>query len=212
MTTLYTWTTPNGRKISIALEELGLPYKARAIDITKGDQNDADFRALNPNGKIPVLVEEDGRIVNESNAILLYLAEKSGQFVPKHGTQAYWDMLEWLMWQASGFGPMLGQAHHFLRYNRGKSEYSEQRFHAEAERLYGILDQKLTGRAYMLKEMSILEFAIWPWVSRFEHHEVDLSAYPAVCDWYLRLAERPGFIKGYIQPFEVEPIPLPKDA
>lgn len=205
---LYTWTTPNGRKVSIALEEMGLPYSAIPVDITKDEQFTADFLAMNPNNKIPVLVD-NGRVVNESNAILLYLAEKTGKFVPRQGSAEWWQMLEWLMWQASGQGPMLGQAHHFLKFNRGVSDYAETRFGAEAQRLYRVLNARLTQTPCVAGELSVADFAIWPWVSRYEWQQVDLTAYPAVCEWYLRLADRPGFQRGYAQPRDVNPIPRP---
>jgi len=206
---LYTWTTPNGRKVSIALEEMGIPYEAIAIDITKGDQHKPEFLAINPNNKIPALVDGDV-IVNESGAILLYLADKTGKFAPRQGTPAYWTMVEWVMWQMSGFGPMLGQAHHFLHYNQGKSEYSEKRYHDEASRLYGVLNARLSQSPFMLEELSIVDFATWPWASRFDYHKIDLNDFPAVREWYLRLAERPGFQRGYAQPLDVGPIPLPE--
>ena len=209
MITLYTWSTPNGRKISIALEEMGLPYTVKPIDIGADDQFDPAFLALNPNHKIPVLVDEDGTVVNESGAILLYLAEKTGQFVPKQSDPEYWEMMRWLMWQMGGQGPMLGQAHHFLRFNPGKAPYAEERFGKEARRLYGVLNGHLEGRDYILDRLSICEFAIWPWVSRFEFQRIDLNDYPAVRDWYLRLADRPGFQRGYAVPKDVGPIPRP---
>ncbi|MFK7753045.1 MAG: glutathione S-transferase family protein [Sedimentitalea sp.] len=209
MKTLYSWNTPNGRKISIALEEMGLAYDCKAVDITKGEQMAPDFLAMNPNNKIPVLADADGTIVNETNAILLYLGRQTGQFMPPEDSSAYWKMMEWLMWQASGFGPMLGQAHHFLHYNSGKSEYAEARYHKEAVRLYNVLDRYLTGRDFMLDEISILEFAIWPWVSRYEYQRIDLADFPAVRDWYVRCAARPAFVRGYAQPNDVGPIPMP---
>lgn len=205
---LYSWNTPNGRKVSIALEEMGISYETIAIDITKGDQNQPDFLAINPNNKIPALVDGD-TVVNESGAILLYLAEKTGKFAPSYGTKDYWQMMEWLMWQMGGFGPMLGQAHHFLHYNAGKSEYSEKRYHDEALRLYGVLNGHLSKSEFILSELSIADFAIWPWASRFDFQQVDLNNFPAVRDWYLRLAERPGFQRGYTVPADVGPIPIP---
>ena len=208
MTTLYTWSTPNGRKISIALEEMGLPYEVKSINIGQDEQFSTEFLALNPNHKIPVLVD-DGTVVNESGAILLYLAEKTGQFAPERGDPEYWEMMRWLMWQMGGQGPMLGQAHHFLKFNPGKAPYAEERFGKEARRLYGILDQHLEGREFVLSDLSICEFAIWPWVSRFEFQQIDLNTFPAVRDWYLRLADRPGFQKGYAVPKDMGPIPRP---
>lgn len=209
MITLYTWSTPNGRKVSIALEEMGLAYDVKAIDIGADEQFTPEFLALNPNHKIPVLVDGDGTVVNESGAILLYLAEKTGQFAPGRLDPEYWEMMRWLMWQMGGQGPMLGQAHHFLQFNPGKAPYAEERFGKEARRLYGVLNQHLDGREYMLTHLSICEFAIWPWVSRFEYQQIDLRDFPAVLEWYQRLANRPGFQRGYAVPTDVGPIPLP---
>lgn len=208
MMKLYTFGTPNGRKISIALEEMGLDYEAVTIDITQGDQNTPEFLAINPNNKIPALVDDDGTIVNESGAILLYLAHKTGKFAPEIGSPGYWEMLEWLMWQMGGFGPMLGQSHHFLHFNPGVSAYAEERFATEARRLYSVLDQRLSTRDFITDELSVADFSIWPWVSRFEYQKIDLKDYPNVREWYQRLAQRPAFIKGYAVPKDVGPIPL----
>ncbi len=208
MIKLYSWTTPNGRKVSIALEEMGLPYEAIAIDITKGDQLKADFLAISPNNKIPAIVDGD-RALFESGAILLYLAEKTGKFTPEKGSDAYWDMMQWLMWQMGGFGPMVGQAHHFLHYNPGKLPYAEKRYHDETLRLYRVLDQRLAGRACIADDLSIADFATWPWASRFDYHKVDLNAFPNVRRWYCDLAARPAFQRGYAQPLDVGPIPMP---
>ena len=209
MITLYSWTTPNGRKISIALEEMELSYEAVAIDITKGDQMRPEFLALNPNHKIPVVKMPDGEVIAESGAILLALAEHSGKFAPPAGTAQYREMMEWLMWQMSGLGPTLGQAHHFLKYNQGKSPYAEERFNTEAKRLYGILDQRLEGRETILDDLSIVDFAVWPWISRFEWHQVDITEFPNVLAYYKRLAARPAFQRGYQQPLDAGPIPMP---
>lgn len=208
MITLYTWGTPNGRKISIALEEMGLAYNVRPIDIGADQQFEREFLALNPNHKIPVLVDGD-TVINESGAILLYLAEKNGQFSPGRLDPDYWEMMRWLMWQMGGQGPMLGQAHHFLKFNPGKAPYAEERFGKEARRLYGVLNQHLEGRDYILGQLSVCEFAIWPWVSRFEFQQIDLHEYPAVLRWYRMLADRPGFQRGYAVPTDVGPIPRP---
>jgi len=206
---LYTWTTPNGRKVSIALEEMGISFDTVAIDISKDDQHQPEFLAINPNNKIPALVDGDVT-VNESGAILLYLAEKTGKFAPKYGTSDYWTMMEWLMWQMGGFGPMLGQAHHFIQFNPGKSEYAEARYHKEALRLYRVLNARLSKSNYVLDELSIVDFAIWPWASRFDFQKVDLNDFPAVRDWYVKLAERPAFQRGYASPSDSGPIPMPE--
>lgn len=208
MIQLYSWTTPNGRKISIALEEMGLEYESHTIDIGKDEQFTPDFLKISPNNRIPAIVDGDQSIF-ESGAILMYLAEKSGQFTPEYASPEYWQMMQWLMWQMGGFGPMLGQAHHFLKYNKGKSEYSEQRFQTEAQRLYGVLDRHLATSPYIISTLSIADFAIWPWASRFDYHQVDLNDFPNVKRWYLELAARPAFARGYAQPKDAGPIPLP---
>jgi len=208
MIKLYTFPTPNGRKISIALEELGLAYEAVPIDITKGAQFEPGFLKISPNGKIPAIADGDFALF-ESGAILLYLARKAGNLLPPEGTDAYWRVMEWLMWQMGGLGPMLGQAHHFLKHNPGLSDYAEKRYHKEAKRLYGVLDKQLEAHPFVAGDYSVADIAIWPWVSRFDFHQVDLNAFPAVKRWYVQLAERPTFQRGYAQPIEVNPVPLP---
>lgn len=208
MIRLYTWTTPNGRKISIALEELGLEYEVVPIDIGQGEQFDAEFLAISPNNQIPAIV--DGEIsLMDSGAILLYLAAKTGRLAPPTDTPQYFDMLQWLMWQIGNFGPMLGQAHHFLTYNRGKSEYAEQRYHKEAQRLYSVLDARLEGRDHVAGELSVADIAIWCWVSRYSYQHINLRDYSNVLRWYLSLADRPAFARGYAVPEDVGPIPRP---
>jgi len=212
MIDLYTWTTPNGRKVSILLEELGVPYTAHAIDISKDEQFAPDFLKIAPNNRIPAIVDsETGQVLMESGAIMLYLADKYQEFTCT-GSQ-YWRMLEWLMWQMGGLGPMLGQTHHFVKYNKGKSTYAEQRFAAEAQRLYKVLNTRLTDRDYLAGDgrgaYTIADMACWPWVSRFEWQDVDLNDVPNVRDWYLRIAERPAVQKGYQVPKFTAEIPMP---
>ena len=203
MIDLYTWTTPNGRKVSILLEELGVPYTAHAIDITKDEQFAPDFLKIAPNNRIPAIVDHDTGIhMMETGAIMMYLADKYGQF--QCDGDEYWRMVEWLMWQMGGLGPMLGQTHHFVKYNKGKSAYAEERYSTEALRLYGVLDRRLEGRDYIAGigrgMYTIADMACWPWVSRFEWQEVDLNAFPNVKDWYLRIAARPAVQAGYSVP------------
>ena len=206
---LYTWTTPNGRKISIALEELGLPYEVVPIDIGRDEQFDPAFLAISPNNKIPAIVDGEVSLM-ESGAILLYLAEKTGQLLPPRDTRAYWDVMQWLLWQVAGFGPMLGQAHHFLQFNRGRSAYAEQRYHTEAMRLYSVLDKRLEHREFLVgDQLSIADIAIWPWASRFEYQRIQFGDYPNVRRWYIALAARPAFQRGYRQPRDTGPVPLP---
>ena len=207
MITLYTWSTPNGRKVSIALEELGLPYEAVPININKDQQFDPRFLRISPGNMIPAIVDGDFSLF-ESGAILLYLAEKAGRLVPPHGTPAYWRVMAWLMWQMGNFGPQLGQAHHFLKFNRGKSEYAEARYHGQALRLYRVLDTRLADREFVADEFSIADIAIWPWASRYEYPQIDIEDFPNVHRWYVELAGRPSFQRGYSVPTD-EPIPLP---
>ena len=209
MIKLYTWTTPNGRKISIALEELGLPYEVIPIDIGQDEQFDPAFLAISPNNKIPAIVDGEVSLM-ESGAILLYLAEKTGQLLPPRDTRAYWDVVQWLLWQVAGFGPMLGQAHHFLKFNRGRSAYAEQRYHTEAMRLYSVLDKRLENREFVVgDQLSVADIAIWPWASRFEYQQIQFGDYPNVRRWYIALAARPAFQRGYQQPRDTGPVPLP---
>lgn len=212
MIRLYTAPTPNGRKISIALEEMELDYEAILINIGKDEQFAPDFLKISPNNKIPAITDSaaDGDFsLFESGAILIYLARKSGKLLPPEGTPEYWRVMEWLMWQMGGFGPMLGQAHHFLKYNQGKSEYSEERFHTEAKRLYGVLDKHLETAEFITDELTIADIAIWPWASRYEWHQINLDDFANVRRWYIALAKRPAFQRGYAQPIDVNPIPIP---
>ncbi|MED5392712.1 MAG: glutathione S-transferase N-terminal domain-containing protein, partial [Pseudomonadota bacterium] len=166
MIELYTWPTPNGRKISIALEELGLEYRAHSVDITNGEQRDSKFLTISPNSKIPAIVDtENSQSLMESGAILLYLADKCGQLMPKDASR-YWEAVEWIMWQMGGPGPILGQVHHFVKFNPGKSLYAEERYLTEGKRLYEVLNKKLQDREFVVGDYSIADIAIWPWVSR----------------------------------------------
>jgi GST-like protein len=209
MIDLYTWTTPNGRKVSIALEELGLPYKAHPIDISKDEQFAPAFLKISPNNRIPAIVDNDnGLSLFESGAILIYLADKTGKLMPKDGEGRY-RVIEWLMWQMGGPGPMLGQVHHFVKYNKGKSAYAEERYSKEAQRLYGVLDRRLEGRDFVAGDYSIADIAIWPWISRFEWQEIDLAKFPNVKRWYTAIASRPAVQRGYKVPKDVGDIPMP---
>ncbi len=209
MIDLYSWTTPNGRKVSIALEEMGLSYKAHAIDISKDEQFAPAFLKISPNNRIPAIVDNDTRMsLFESGAILIYLADKTGKLMPKDGEKRY-RVMEWLMWQMGGVGPMLGQVHHFVKYNKGKAPYAEERYSREAQRLYGVLDRRLDGREFLADEYSIADIATWPWISRFEWQEIDLSKFPNVKRWYTTIADRPAVQRGYKQPKDVGDIPMP---
>jgi GST-like protein len=209
MIDLYTWSTPNGRKISIALEEMGLPYAVHPVDIGKGEQFRPEFLAISPNNRIPAIVDRNNALsLFESGAILLYLAEKSGKFHPRVG-EARWRVIEWLMWQMGGIGPMLGQAHHFLRFNPGKAPYAEERYAQEAQRLYGVLDRRLADHPFTAGDYSIADMAIFPWIARFAWQRIDLAAFPNVRRWYLDIARRPAVQKGYKVPDASVEIPMP---
>lgn len=207
MIDLYTWTTPNGRKVSILLEELGVPYRAHPIHIGEGDQHTPDFLAISPNNKIPAIIDRENDLkLMESGAIMIYLAEKFGRFLPTEPT-ARARTIEWLMWQMGGLGPILGQVHHFVHYNKGTSDYAEERYSTEAARLYRVLDKRLDGRDYIVDDYSIADMACWPWISRHEWQEIDLKNYPNVRAWYQRIAQRPAVRRGYDVPKKVNEIP-----
>ena len=209
MIELYTWGTPNGRKASIMLEEVGLAYNVHSINIGKDEQFSPEFLAISPNNKIPAIVDTDtGLSLMESGAILIYLARKTGQLLPSEG-EAKWRVMEWLMWQMGGAGPMLGQAHHFVHFNPEKSEYARDRYANEAQRLYGVLDRQLAKHEFVAGDYSIADVAIWPWISRFEWQKVDMNAFENVKRWYVQVAERPAVQKGYNVPVSGLEIPMP---
>ncbi len=206
MIDLYTWATPNGRKVSIALEEFGLEYEVHPINIAKDEQFDPEFLRISPNNKIPAIVDRDNdRALMESGAILIYLADSQDRFWGKDRYQT----LEWLMLQMGGIGPMLGQAHHFLKFNPGKAPYADARFAAEAKRLYRVLDTRLADYDFLAGEYSIADMATWPWISRYEWQGVDFKDYPNLQRWYLEIADRPAVQRGYDVPAVVNPIPRP---
>jgi len=200
---LYTWNTPNGRKISIALEEMGLPYNVVPVDIGNKQQFEPSFLAFSPNNRIPAIKDPDGPggtpiTVFESGAILYYLAEKTGRFMPKDLRDRV-PVMEWLMWQMGGFGPMPGQVHHFLMQPEGPArDYGFNRYHGETKRLYGVLDGRLAGRDFVATEAepSIADFAILGWAWRHERHQVPFDDLPNVAAWYARMMARPATARG----------------
>lgn len=209
MIDFYTWSTPNGRKVSIMLEECGLDYTTHAIDISKDEQFAPDFLKIAPNNRIPAIVDQDnGLSLFESGAILQYLAQKTGKFWAAEG-EAHWRTTEWLMWQMGGLGPMLGQVHHFVKFNKGKAPYAEERYAKEAQRLYGVLDRRLAEVEYVAGEYSIADMSIWPWISRFEWQNIDMNDFPNVLRWYKAIAARPAVQRGYHIPVEQPGIPMP---
>jgi len=201
MIELYYWPTPNGHKISIALEEMGLDYEVVAVNIGKGDQFNADFLAFSPNNRMPAIIDHDGidgqkTTLFESGAILLYLAEKTGMLMPQK-MQAKKAVYEWLMWQMGGFGPMLGQAHHFNHYAPEKIEYAMNRYSQEANRLYGVLDRQLAKNPYVAgNEYSIADIAILPWTRTYQRQHVNIDDYPHVKAWRETLGARKAVIDG----------------
>ena len=210
MIDLYTWGTPNGRKVSIMLEEVGLPYEVHPIDIAKDEQFAPDFLEISPNNKIPAIVDRDtGTRLMESAAIMIYLGEKTRSPLWPSDAERRYDVLQWLMMQMGSVGPMLGQTHHFVRFNKGKSAYAEERYAKETARIYNVLDRQLGKRGYLAGDISIADIATWPWISRFEWQEMDLAAYPNLKRWYRAIAEREGTRRGYDVPKRGFEIPLP---
>jgi GST-like protein len=199
---LHTWNTPNGRKISVALEEMGLPYEVRVVDITRRQQFEPGFIAISPNNKIPAIVDNDGPggepiSVFESGAILLYLGEKTGRFLPTD-LRARVPVLEWLMFQMGGFGPMPGQVHHFAALKDEQDRrYGFERYSKETHRLYGVMERRLATHEYFAGDLSIADFAMVGWAWRHERHKVDLAQYPNVQRWYLAMMSRPATRRGF---------------
>ena len=204
MITLYTWSTPNGRKVSIMLEECGLRYRIKTVDITQGEQLKPEFKAINPNSKIPAIVDSEGPdgwpiTLFEPGAILLYLAAKTGKFLPACDRGKY-EAMQWLMFQMGGVGPMFGQTHHFLRFAPEPLPYVINRYSTETARLYTVLDKRLGEAEYLASEYSIADMATFPWVARHEWQKIDLADYPRVRRWYETIAARPGVERGMMIP------------
>ena len=207
MIDLYTWATPNGRKVSILLEELGVDYTVFPVNIGVGEQHKSAFLEISVNNKIPAIVDhENGMPLMESGAILIYLSDKYQKFFANDVLERS-RITEWVMWQMGGLGPMLGQVHHFTHFNPGKSTYAEERFQAEAARLYKVLDSRLSGRKFICDSYSIADIACWPWVSRYERQQIDLRNFPNVRGWYQRILEREAVQRGYHIPENMGPIP-----
>jgi GST-like protein len=199
MIQLYTWGTPNGKKASIMLEEIGMPYEVHPINIGQGDQMKPEYLAINPNNKIPSIIDPDGPggkpfTLFESGAILMYLAEKSGKLWPADMRQRY-TVIQWLMFQMGGVGPMFGQANYFYRLEE-KNLQAIDRFKKEALRLYNVLNQALGEREYLAGEYSLADIATYPWVGRHEGHHVKLEEFPHVKRWFDKLSQRPAVQRG----------------
>ena len=207
---LYTWSTPNGRKISIMLEELAVPYEVHPVNIGAGEQFTPEFTKLSPNQKIPAIVDREKNLsIFESGAILMYLADKHARFFGSSGDERL-RTIEWLMWQMSTVGPFLGRAHYFLKSNPGKAPFADDWFAREAQRIYHVLNARLEGRRFIVDDYSIADIACFPWTARHSWHRVGLNDFPRVKDWYLRIAERPAVIRGYGQPDGRARIPMPE--
>jgi GSH-dependent disulfide-bond oxidoreductase len=207
MIDLYTWGTPNGRKVSIMLEELALPYTTHRIDIGKGDQFTPEFVAICPNSKIPAIVDHDGPngkpySLFESGAILLYLAWKSGKFFPRNIDEQF-KVMQWLMFQMGNVGPIFGQVHHFLRAAPEPVPYAIARYSKEARRLYAVLDGHLAAREYLTDEYSVADIATYPWIARHEWHKVELADFPSVARWFAQVGARPAVQRGMNVPIVV---------
>ena len=199
MIDVYFWPTGNGKKITIMLEEVELPYRIVPVNINKGDQFTPEYDALNPNNRMPTLVDPDAPggtlVIFESGAILQYLAEKTGKLMP-HDLHARFRVLQWVYWQVGGLGPMAGQAHHFLKYAPQKVEYAMHRFRSETARLYGVMDKQLGRQEYLAGDYSIADIAAWPWVVRHDWQEQNLDDFPNVKRWFATVGARPAVQKG----------------
>jgi GST-like protein len=199
MIQLYTWGTPNGKKVSIMLEEIAMPYEVHPINLGQGDQFKPEYLAINPNNKIPSIIDTDGPggkplTLFESGAILMYLAEKAGKLWPAD-TRQHYAVIQWLMFQMGGVGPMFGQANYFFRLEE-KVPYAIERYHKEALRLYGVLEKALGQNEHLAGEYSIADIATYPWVWRHDMHQVKLEEFPNVKRWYDKISERPAVKRG----------------
>jgi GST-like protein len=200
MIDLYTWGTPNGRKVSIMLEEVGLPYEVHPVNLRKREQFTPEYLSINPNNKIPAIIDRDGPdgkpfTLFESGAILMYLAEKTGKLMPQE-IKARYEVIQWLMFQMGGIGPMFGQAHHFLRSASEKVPYAIERYRKETRRFYNVLDKRLAAGPFLAGDYSIADIATYPWVARYEWHEVRLEEFSRVKRWFDEISSRPAVRRG----------------
>ena len=207
MIDLYSSSTPNGQKISIMLEELDIKYNPILISLDKKEQFSPEFSKISPTNKIPVIVDKDsGQIIFESGAILLYLAKKYNKFLNE---KDYWNVVQWLFFQMAYVGPMLGQAHQYLFYHKGKSKFAEEKSKGYTNNVYEILNTQLSKDNYLCNEYSIADIAVWPWIARFKRHQINLKKYPNILRWYLNISKRPAVIKGYNIIGNFDEIPVP---
>ena len=206
MIDLYTWATPNGRKISILLEEINTPYSVHPVNITENEQFSNKFSRIAPSNKIPAIIDrENGQSIFESGAIMIYLAKKYNQFLSQ---KYYWQIMEWVTFQLSQVGPVLGQAHQFLYYHPNQNAFVEKKYIDYTKRIYQTLNERLKDNEYLGVEYSIADIATWPWIARFERHRINISDYPEVLNWYKLIRERPAVIKGYNVVGKKEDIPI----
>ena len=206
MIDLYYSPTPNGRKISILLEEIGVSYKVIMVDLNKGEQFSKEFTSISPSNKIPAIVDrENNQFIFESSAIMLYLAKKFNKFLPK---KYYWEIHQWLMFQTSQVGPLLGQAHQFLYFFPGKSKFAEKKYMDYCKRIYETLERRLENNEYLVNEYSIADIATWPWIARHERHQININNYVNILRWYKDISRRPAVIAGYNPKGKKEKIPL----
>ena len=218
MIELFYWTTPNGHKITIFLEEAGLPYRITPVNIGQGDQFKPDFLAIAPNNRMPAIIDHDPGdgadpvSVFESGAILIYLAEKTGRFLPAKGVTRK-TVLEWLMWQMGGLGPMLGQNHHFAHYAPEPIPYAIDRYVNETSRLYSVLDKRLAGRDFIADDYSIADMAAYPWIVPYERQRQNLDDFPNLKRWFEAMAARPAVERAYAKGREINTGPtVTKDS
>ncbi len=217
MLDLYYWSTPNGHKITIFLEEAELDYNLIPIDIRSGAQFQPDFLRISPNNRIPALVDHqpigqtEPLSIFESGAILLYLGEKTGKFLPKEQRERF-KVLEWLFWQMGGLGPMAGQNHHFSKYAPEKIPYAIDRYVKETNRLYGVLDRQLQGKDFIAGEYSIADMACYPWIVPYERQQQDITQFPDLHRWFLAMGEREGVKRAYQKAAPFQNTPAPANA
>ncbi len=217
MIDLYYWPTPNGWKITIMLEEVGLPYTIVPVNIGRGDQFKPEFLAISPNNRMPAIVDhapaDGGKPISvfESGAILLYLAEKTGRFLPADLRGRY-EVIQWLMWQMANLGPMLGQAHHFRQYAPEPMAYAIERYTNEANRLYGVMDRRLGDREYLAGEYSIADMACWPWIAPHKWQGQSLDEFPNLKRWFETLQARPAVQRGFAVGAELRQAPMDEAA
>ena len=207
MIDFYTWPTPNGRKISILLEEINTPYKVIPVDITNNEQFSKEYTTISPSNKIPAIVDkENNQSIFETGAIMLYLSKKYNKFLPK---QYYYEVMQWFFFQISQVGPYIGQAHQFLHYHSGKSIFAEEKYRNYVKRVYETLNQRLIDNEYLGVEYSIADIATWPWIARFEIHKAELNQFSHILRWYKNISERPAVIKGFNVVGDFVKIPMP---